>query len=136
MASNTNTDMNAMSVVRRSQKGFHIGRSLSSPLWFSFWLHGSVVTVGVLTLKICSVESSTLALAKSGVTDDVNRSFDDINAAERGLARPIRCMDGWEDAETLLVREALESRPGRGDSPLLESRCSSKLKQLMTDTGE
>ena len=71
-------------------------------------------------MKICSVDSSPFCLARSGVADDVKRSFDDIIAAERGLARPMRCVDIWEDAETLLLGEAVGSFPGRGESPLLD----------------
>lgn len=47
-----------------------------------------------MALKICSVESSTFALVRSGVTDDVKRLLEDINAAERGLANPIWFVDG------------------------------------------
>lgn len=125
MSSSKNTNINPISVVRQSQKEFHIDRPFpSSGTLLSRW-PGSAEAMGVLTLKICSVESSTFAFVRSGVTDDVKRPLDDINAAERGLANPIWFVDGWEDAEMLLSCEALESRPGYGDSPLLESRCSS-----------
>ncbi len=45
------------------------------------------------TKYIYSVES-IFTLARSGVTDDVKRSLDDIIAAERGLANPIRGVEG------------------------------------------
>ena len=66
------------------------------------------MAVGVLTLKICSVESRPSPPTGSGVTDDVKRSLDNIMAAERGLARLTGCVDSWDDAEMLLAREALE----------------------------
>lgn len=106
--------MNPMSVVCHSQKGFHIGRSLPLSLSFSCWLYDIVVTAGFSVLTICSVEPSPCPLRKSGVADadDVKRSLDDIIAAERGLARPTGFGDGWEDAEMLLLREAVDSCPG------------------------
>ena len=94
MSSSTNSSMIPVSVVRHSQKGFHIDRPFPSLNSFASRLPCSVVIVGVLTLKVCSVESSTLALARSGVTDDVKRPLDDIIAADRGLAKPIWFFDG------------------------------------------
>ena len=94
MTSSTNTKMNPVSVVRHSQKGFHIDLSSPPPLsCFAPWLHVSAMIVGALTLVTCSVESSPSALAGFGVTDHVKRSLDDIAAAERGLARPIPFVD-------------------------------------------
>ena len=73
------------------------------------WSHTSVVGEGALTLNICSVESSTPALASSGVPEDVKRSFEDITATERGLATPIGSSGGSEVAEMLLLLEFLDS---------------------------
>ena len=94
MSSSKNTNINPISVVRQSQKGSHIDRSIPSSRSFPSRWPSSAEAMGVLTLKICSVESSTFALVKSGATDDVKRPLDDINAAERGLARPIWFVDG------------------------------------------
>ena len=70
------------------------------------------MAVGFSTLKICSAESRPVSFARSHVPDDVKRSLDDIIAAERGLARPIRFIDSWDDAEMLLLREAVDLCPG------------------------
>ncbi len=69
------------------------------------------MTVGFLTLKICSVESRPFSFARSHVPDDVKRSLEHIIAAERGLATPIRFTDSWDDAEMLLRREAVDLCP-------------------------